>query len=620
MWNRSDISVENVNIDELVWYISKFGLQENIVADDLSEFLYTKKKRKIRKKVSKKQKGLKAVIAGETMTRPKKMKRDPKSNWDKPKKSPNQTVVRKMIGSALEILILTVMGSHMYQFNGEFRLQLTGGATGLQLTGELADLIMLWWDEEFLSLLKDLSVDVGLYTRFKDDIGIIAEALSDKIQFSKTHKELIYDSNTFGESFAKFRGELFQEIYEIRKESKTEKNTMELLCSIANHIEPMIQFTYDIPGSYSDSKLPVLDVKLWLDPTGEVLFEFFEKATKNSKVILASSAIPRRQKISILTAEAVRRMRNTSRKLGSSVQNKHLNDFTVKLKDSGYSTKDRQEIIEKAKKIFEKQCRNDFEGKTPLFRHREMIMADREKKKGRKYSWWKSEGNKHNAVMFVPPTPGSTLLKMLKSRFEELSGDPNFKIKFIEQGGSKIKNLLVKQNPFPTSDCHDAICPLCKKTSVSETGDKPTYRVPCSTESVGYRIVCIDCQMNGKLAAYEGETGRPAKVRFSEHIKQLKQQSDQSPLYKHQALHHPREANKWHFSIVSTFRDPLTRQVNEAVRISKLPPSAVLNSKSEFNRAPLIRITINKKPNMKSNRHSLTNPQPDDVSSVDKGT
>ena len=60
---------------------------------------------------------------------------------------------------------------------------------------------------------------------------------------------------------------------------------------------------------------------------------------------------------------------------------------------------------------------------------------------------------------------------------------------------------------------------------------------------------------NGKLATYEGETGRPVKVRFSEHIKKLKQQSDQSPLYKHQVLHHPKEANKWHFSIVSTFRD-----------------------------------------------------------------
>ena len=132
-----------------------------------------------------------------------------------------------------------------------------------------------------------------------------------------------------------------------------ERNTMETICNVANHVEPMIQFTYDIPMSYPDSKLPVLDIKLWLDPSVEAMYEFFEKVTKNDKVILASSAIPRNQKITILTAEAVRRLRNTSRKLGSSIQNKHLNDFTVKLKDSGYSAKDRKEIIVNAKKIFQ---------------------------------------------------------------------------------------------------------------------------------------------------------------------------------------------------------------------------------------------------------------------------
>ena len=379
---------------------------------------------------------------------------------------------------------------------------------------------------------------------------------------------------------------------------------MELLSCIANSIEPMIQFSYDIPGSYSDSKLPVLDVKLWLDCSGEILFEFFEKASKSKQVILASSAIPRSQKITILTAEAVRRLRNTSRKLGSSVQNKHLNDFTVKLKDSGYSEKDRNEIIVKAKNIFKAQCEKKVNGEKPLYRPRGLILADREKKKGKRYSWWKTENNKHSAIMFVPSTPGGKLMKMLKSRFEEISIDPNFRIKFIEQGGSKIKNLLVKQNPFPTSDCHDAICPICKKTSVSETGDKPTYRVPCSTESVGYRIVCLTCKQQGKLATYEGETGRPAKVRFSEHIRDLQKNSDHSPLFKHQNNHHPGGSNKWHFSITFAFRDKLTRQVNEAVRISKLPPSSVLNSKSEINHAPLNRISIKKKSNPESNRHS----------------
>ena len=372
-----------------------------------------------------------------------------------------------------------------------------------------------------------------------------------------------------------------------------ERNTMETICNVANHIEPMIQFTYDIPMSYSDSKLPVLDVKIWLDNNGEAFYEFYEKITKNDYVILASSAIPRRQKISILTAEAVRRLRNTSRKLGSSVQNKHLNDFTVKLKDSGYSAQDRKEIIKKAKTIFQSQCEREEKGIKPLFRPRELILADRLKKKSQKYSWWKI-GDKYNAVMFVPPTPGGVLLKMLRTRAESVLADPNLKIRFIEQGGVKVKNLLVKANPFPTADCIDSLCPICKKTCVSDPGNKPTFRTPCSTEGVGYRIICMNCKDQGKLSSYEGETGRPAKVRFIEHIKKLNKKSDLSPLHKHQTNHHPNDPNRWQFSITSVFKDPLTRQVDEAVRISKLQPSSILNSKSEINHAPLNRILVKK--------------------------
>ena len=72
-----------------------------------------------------------------------------------------------------------------------------------------------------------------------------------------------------------------------------------------------------------------------------------------------------------------------------------------------------------------------------------------------KYSWWKVK-DRYNAVMFVPPTPGGILLKMLRARAESLLADPDLKIRFIEQGGVKVKNLLVKANPFPTTDCIDA--------------------------------------------------------------------------------------------------------------------------------------------------------------------
>ena len=97
---------------------------------------------------------------------------------------------------------------------------------------------MLWWDEEYLKLLESLSVDVGLYTRFKDDIGIVTEALSDEAQYSNKHKEFVYESNLFGKIFENFRGKTFKEIYDLRSQSKNEKNTMELYLVLQIPLSP----------------------------------------------------------------------------------------------------------------------------------------------------------------------------------------------------------------------------------------------------------------------------------------------------------------------------------------------------------------------------------------------
>ena len=106
---------------------------------------------------------------------------------------------------------------------------------------------------------------------------------------------------------------------------------------IANDVNPMIRFTFDLPEKHQDKKLPVLDLKVWLSKTEELMYEFYEKPTKNAKTILASSAISWHQKRTILTQEAIRRLRNTSVSLGVEVQNLHLNTFMKKLQISGYS-------------------------------------------------------------------------------------------------------------------------------------------------------------------------------------------------------------------------------------------------------------------------------------------
>ena len=97
------------------------------------------------------------------------------------------------MGVALQCLVVTCMKNHVYRFKGQRILQLSGGSTGLDLTNELADLYMVWWDSEFQSLLETVNISLHLYTRFKDDVGLIA----DDVTFGSIFldKKLLFDEN-----------------------------------------------------------------------------------------------------------------------------------------------------------------------------------------------------------------------------------------------------------------------------------------------------------------------------------------------------------------------------------------------------------------------------------------
>ena len=354
----------------------------------------------------------------------------------------------------------------------------------------------------------------------------------------------------------------------------------------------MIKFTGDYPSNHESNKLPILDVQVQMNAENRVLFEFYEKETKTDKVILASSAMSWHQKFQILTNEALRRLRNTSPELGESIQNFHLSRFSVKMKDSGYSPKFRSRVIRKAKEIYNLQVERDLKGEKPLYRSRELIMADKHDKKENKYNWWRKKNKNFNSVLFVPPTPGGVLAAKMKQRAKEICQNSKMKIKIIESGGTKLKDQLMKKNPFKTEDCHRSLCPICKLTPISDPGQKKPFRTHCATMGVGYRIACQNCAKSQKFVSYEGESGRPARVRFMEHVRNTIKESDESPLVKHQKTVHPGEKHNWKFSILKTFHDPLLRQCDEGVRIAKQLPGSSLNSKSEINHPPTNRIKI----------------------------
>ena len=152
----------------------------------------------------------------------------------------------------------------------------------------------------------------------------------------------------------------------------------------------MISFNVDTCDLNSDKRLPMLDVKVYLDENQRLVHEHFEKPTKNRRVILADSALSWSQKRTIHTQECLRILRNTSVLLGEQVQNKHLSNYMKKLMLSGYSAKFRGEVVCSAKNAY-KNLISLHEGGKNMYRNRaEMLECKSVKKKG-KENWWQSE-------------------------------------------------------------------------------------------------------------------------------------------------------------------------------------------------------------------------------------
>ena len=93
---------------------------------------------------------------------------------------------------------------------------------------------------------------------------------------------------------------------------------------------------------------------------------------------------------------------------------------------------------------------------------------------------------------------------------------------------------------------------------------------------------------------YVGETCRSIQERAIEHQDAYKKEKEDSHMTKHWALHHQGEEKpKFIFKIVKFYQTALSRQVGEAVRIAKRGrDGGVLNSKGEFNRCKIVRLSL----------------------------
>ena len=307
-------------------------------------------------------------------------------------------------------------------------------------------------------------------------------------------------------------------------------------------------------------------------------------------VLMKDSAAPLNQKRTVLTQEGIRRLKNCKNVLPWEQKVTHLNKFMQKMKNSGYDETFRLEILKSSINGYEKILEDDSNGIKPVYRSKEWKEKNKwnEKKKFKKENWWKGKGNTQNkSVIFVPATPGGELAKMFrkieKEQRKENKNMMNFQI--IEQTGVSLEKLLQKSNPFKEKDCGKLDCFVC-------TGDG----VKCRVEGIGYRGTCKECKKQNIQSEYIGETGKNAYTRSKQHMGGLKRKNVENAFYKHWHNCHetPSEndsvrLNNFEFKVEKSYQDPISRQINEMVRISNFQ-GTLLNSKSEWNAPPIIRI------------------------------
>ena len=302
--------------------------------------------------------------------------------------------------------------------------------------------------------------------------------------------------------------------------------------------------------------------------------------------MMKSSAVSSSTKRSALTQEAIRRLRNTHEDVPKEEVAEIFNKFAVKMKNSGYSTKFRREIINAGFTSFKRQRTLDEKGEKMMFRSRNFEKAARKRAKLNNRDWWKRTRagvESPISVIKVHWTPESKLLK----KYQEVCRKNGVKIKFVEQSGHSLQNLLEKGNPFGDGNCEREDCFPCQSCG---------GRGKCEKAGAGYVIVCCNPECREQGVSYQGETGRNSFSRGLEHRRGLENKKADSALWKHcQNAHNGDVEQEFEMQILKTYgSDNTTRMVNEAMRIREhlLKLLISLNSRAEYRQPRVPRVVI----------------------------
>ena len=208
---------------------------------------------------------------------------------------------------------------------------------------------------------------------------------------------------------------------DLDKERDKEEVTMELLLEIGNGIHDSIQLETDHPSRHEDKKMPILNLRVWIqniEGRNLIVYEHYRKEVATKATVHARSALPMRQKKTILTQELLTIMKNCSPNLEEAKRVEHINQFMKRLQFAGYNKEFRFDVFNSASKALEIQGKRAEDQGVPLNRPRQWERRRRkQEKEEKKRSWYKRNGEE--SVIFVPCTPEGRLIKIYKEQIKK---------------------------------------------------------------------------------------------------------------------------------------------------------------------------------------------------------
>ena len=460
---------------------------------------------------------------------------------------------------AICVVLRQLLVTHTYDFAGEIRLQKEGGAIGLEIT---AQIFMVWWDRQLIRKLDEVNIQLNLHEQYVDDTNVATKR------------------TPIGARYHEGRITITEAAVNEDEGMPDDERTMKLIQAIANTIHPSIRMTIDYPSRNEEGKVPMLDIKMWIEELNgiyKILYEHYEKKMATKMVIHAKSAVPMQIKRTVLTQEMLRILLHCSTDLPWTTVQQHMSNFTLKMQYSGYEQAFRYDVAKSAINAYCTMRENEKNGIRPLYRQKTWHKAERlESKEREKNEWYKQGG--FDSVIFIPSTPNEKLKRMYQNEIRK-SG---LRIKVVEKTGRTIKSRLQTSNPFKREGCARPNCFICTTTKKGN----------CTSESITYRIKCEgqDCRKN----KYRGETAANGFTRGKKHMSDLiSRNTNNSPLWRHCLEEHGGELQTFQMSVTGSYRnDAMLRQISEAVQIENTATDTLMNDRAEWNMTRVPRVTI----------------------------